>query len=159
MVKNKNIRKNKKSRKNRRQKGGNGYIRTNSLVHSTFTIHIKNETKSLYITIDGAWLYVIVELNNVLYCLTEGWNWNYFKIENFKHENEKITYYGDKYDNVTNTIILTNGSDATIVEDPLIKDSLKNWHALKEIKDVGAFLVVDSALDAADPSGPGCVIC
>ena len=157
MVKNKNIRKNKKSRKNRRQKGGDGYVRTNSLIHYTFTINIKNETKSLYITIDGAWLYVIVELNNVLYCITEGWNWNYFKLENFKHENGQITYYGEKYDTATNTIILTNGSDATIVKDQLIKDSLKNWHALKEITDVGAFVVVDSALDAANDGS--CVVC
>lgn len=151
----------KKPRRKNLKKGGDGYIRTDSLVYYTFMIKLKqqNETKSVYITIDNSWLYVIVELNGVIYCITEGWNWNYFQIKNFILDNGQLTYTGTKYDKVQNTIVLTgeNNIDASIVSDPTIKEKLRGWHGLKDMKDIGAFTAVDISVDTA--INTGCVIC
>lgn len=141
------------------KKGGNKALRTNSAFYSTFDITVGSEQKSLYVTIDGQYVRVLIELGGAIYGLTLGFNGDYYLLSVFSSDDKKLTYSGNKFDANTNTIILTtNGGGAEKVTDNNIRQQLNNWNNFEDMKDVGAFVAIDTALDAANPDGPGCVI-
>lgn len=49
-------------RKKNMKKGGDKSLRTNSAFHSTFDITVRSVQQSLYVTIDGNYTFVIIEL-------------------------------------------------------------------------------------------------
>lgn len=146
-------------RKKNMKKGGDKSLRTNSAFHSTFDITIGNEQKSLYVTIDGNYTFVIIELKGSIYALTIGWFGDYYLLSGFSSNGEKLTYSGDKMDTNANTIVLTTGGGgAEKVTDNDLRQQLSNWKQFEYIKSAAPIVAIDVALDAADPNGPGCVI-
>ena len=147
------------SRKKNMKKGGDKSLRTNRAFHSTFDITIESVQKSLYVTIDGNYTFVIIELNGTIYALTIGWYGDYYQLSGFSSDGEKLTYLGDKVDTNTNTIVLTTGGGgAEKVTDNNLRKDLSNWKQFEYIKSVAPIVAIDVALDAADPNGSGCVI-
>lgn len=147
------------SRKKNMKKGGDKSLRTNSAFYSTFDITIGNEQKSLYVTIDGNYTFVLIELKGIIYSLTIGWSGDYYKLSGFSSDGKKLTYSGDKMDTNTNTIVFTtNGGGAERVTDNNLRQELSNWKQFEYIKSAAPIAAIDVALNAADPNGPGCVI-
>ena len=141
------------------KKGGNGALRANSALYSTFDITIGNEQKSLYVTIDGNYTFVLIELKGIIYSLTIGWSGDYYELSGFSSDGKKLSYSGDKMDTNTNTIVFTtNGGGAERVTDNNVRQELSNWRQFEYILAVAPIVAIDVALDAADPNGSGCVI-
>jgi hypothetical protein len=139
------------------KKGGNKSLRTNSAFHSTFDITVGSAKQSLYVTIDGNYAFVLIELDGNIYALTLGWFGNYFLLSGFSSNDEQLTYSGDKLDSSLNSIVLTtNGGGAEKVEDNNIRQQLSNWKQFEYIKTAAAIEGVSLGLDAA---ANGCVIC
>jgi dipeptidyl aminopeptidase/acylaminoacyl peptidase len=138
---------------------GDKSLRTNSAFHSTFDITVGSLQKSLYVTIDGNYTFVIIELKGNIYALTIGWYGDYYLISGFSSDGEKLTYSGDKMDTNTNTIVLaTGGGGAEKVTDNDLRQQLSNWKQFEYIKSAAPIVAIDLALDAADPNGSGCVV-
>jgi hypothetical protein len=139
------------------KKGGDKSLRTNSAFHSTFDITVGSLQKSLYVTIDGNYTFVIIELKGTIYALTIGWFGDYYLIPGFSSDGEKLSYSGTKPD--TNTIVLTtSGGGAERITDNNLRQELSNWKQFEYIKSAAPIAAIDVALNAADPNGSGCVI-
>ncbi len=146
-------------RKKNMKKGGDMSLISNSTFHSTFDITVGSLNQSLYITIDGNYTFVIIELKGNIYALTIGWYGDYYQIPSFSYHGKKITYSGDKTDMNKKTIVLTtNGGGAERVENNDLRQQLNNWKQFEQIKSAAPIVAIDLALDAADPNGSGCVI-
>ena len=144
-------------RKKNMKKGGDKSLRTNSAFHSTFDITIGSVQQSLYVTIDGNYTFVIIELKGSIYALTIGWFGDYYLISGFSSDGEKLSYSGPKPD--TNTIVLnTSGGGAERITDNNLRQQLSNWKQFEYIKSTAPLAAIDLALEAADSNGSGCVI-
>ena len=145
-------------RRKNMKKGGNKSLITNSAFHSTFDINVGSAKQSLYVTIDGNYTFVLIELEGNIYSLTLGWFGDYFLLSGFSSDDEKLTYSGDKMDTNTSTIVLTtNGGGAEKVTDNDTRQQLSNWKQFEYIKSAAPIAAIDVALDAADKTG-SCVI-
>lgn len=146
------------SRKKNMKKGGDKSLRTNSAFHSTFDITVGSLQKSLYVTIDGNYTFVIIELKGSIYALTIGWFGDYYQLSGFSSDDEKLSYSGTKLDESKNTIVLTtSGGGAERVTDNNLRQELSNWKQFEYIKSAAPIAAIDLALDAADKTG-SCVI-
>ena len=146
------------SRKKNMKKGGDKSLRTNSAFHSTFDITVGSLQKSLYVTIDGNYTFVIIELKGTIYALTIGWLGDYYQLSGFSSNGEKLSYSGDKMDTNTNTIVLkTDGGGAERITDNNLRQQLSNWKQFEYIKTAAPIVAIDVALDAADKTG-SCVV-
>lgn len=120
----------------------------------------KSEQKSVYVTVDGAYLRVIIELSGQIYGLTPGFWGDYYLLSGFSSDDKKLTYSGDKFDGNQTISLTTNGGGAEqISKDHEKRESLNNWNNLEHIKDTTAIVAVDLAIESVGPDGPGCVIC
>jgi len=143
-------------RKKNMKKGGDRSLRTNSAIYSTFDITVDSLPQSLYVTIDGNYTFVIIELEGTIYALTIGWYGDYYKLSGFLSDGEKLTYSGNKLNNSKKTILLTTttiGGDAEIVTSNTVRQKLSNWKQFEYIKSEAPILAIDLALDAADKTG------
>jgi hypothetical protein len=137
------------------KKGGDRSLRTNSAFHSTFDITVDSLPQSLYVTIDGNYTFVIIELEGTIYALTIGWYGDYYKLSGFLSDGEKLTYLGNKLNNSKKTILLTTtiGGGAERVTSNTVRQKLSNWKQFEYIKSEAPILAIDLALDAADKTG------
>jgi hypothetical protein len=136
------------------KKGGDRSLRTNSAFHSTFDITVDSLPQSLYVTIDGNYTFVIIELKGTIYALTIGWYGDYYKLSGFLSDGEKLTYSGNKLDNSKKTILLTTiEGGAERVTSNNLRQELSNWKQFEYIKSAAPIVAIDLALNAADKTG------
>ena len=141
-------------RKKNMKKGGDRSLRTNSAFHSTFDITVDSLPQSLYVTIDGNYTFVIIELKGTIYALTIGWYGDYYKLSGFLSDGEKLTYSGNKLDNSKKTILLTTiEGGAERVTSNNLRQELSNWKQFEYIKSAAPIVAIDLALNAADKTG------
>jgi len=135
---------------------------------SSFYITIDSKEKSLGVTVNGNYISVIIKPKDdeTIYAVISGFFNQYYKLSNFSVNSKTLTYSGSKDKISNNTIVLTVGKDAQLLDDKNDKESLiikklSDWKSFEQIKDAAAIGVVGEALDAASTadSVSNCSIC
>jgi hypothetical protein len=121
------------------KKGGDGAIRTNSSFTSTFNITVGDSVRSLYVTIDEAYVRILIVIGVDVYGLTIGLSGEYYKLGELSYNNEKIIY-SKPLDADKITIELITGTVNTKVDtnNTVLMNNLRKSSGVEDVKDTAA---------------------